>query len=49
MSKLDAIAEKLNQAKLPDVDFEKYLKDHESDSQKVKRVSDYYDEIEFYV
>lgn len=49
MSKLDDIAKKLNEAKLPDVDFEKYLKEHETDSQKVKRVSDYYDEIEHFV
>jgi twinkle protein len=49
MNRLEAIAEKLNQAKLPDVDFEAYLKANETDSQKVKRVVDYYDEIEHHI
>lgn len=49
MNRLETIAEKLNQAKLPDIDFEAYLKANETDSQKVKRVSDYYDEIENYL
>lgn len=49
MNRLEAIAEKLNQAKLPDVDFEAYLKANETDSQKVKRVVDYYDEIEHFI
>lgn len=49
MSRLTEIAEKLNAAKLPDIDFEAYLKANQSDSQKVKRVSDYYDEIEHFV
>lgn len=49
MNRLEAIAEKLNQAKLPDVDFEAYLKANETDSQKVKRVVDYYDEIERFI
>jgi twinkle protein len=49
MSRLEAIAEKLNQAKLPDINFEEYLKTHQDDSQKVKRISDYYEEIENFV
>jgi twinkle protein len=49
MSKLEKIAEKLNAVNLPDVDFEAYLKAHEDDSQKVKRVSDYYDELTDYI
>jgi twinkle protein len=49
MNQLEAIAEKLSAAKLPDVDFEAYLKSTVTDSQKVKRVSDYYDEIEYFV
>ena len=48
MSKLEDIAQKISLAKLPDIDFEKYLKAHASDSQKVKRVADYFDEIEKY-
>ncbi len=44
--RLTDIAEKLSAAKLPDVDFEAYLKSNETDAQKVKTVADYYDEIE---
>ena len=47
--KLDAIAAKLAQAKLPDIDFEKYLKDNEDDNAKVKRVVDYYHDIESFI
>jgi twinkle protein len=45
-SKYDEIVEKLQDAKLPDVDFDKYYKTHADDKQKLKRVVDYYDELE---
>ncbi len=49
MSRLEDIAQKLNAVNLPNVDFEAYLKANQEDSQKVKRVSDYFDEISHYV
>ena len=49
MNKLEAIAEKLNLANIPDIDFIKYLNEHKSDNEKVKRVSDYYDELEAFI
>ena len=49
MNQLEKIAQKLASVNLPDVDFEAYLKDNEDDSQKVKRVVDYYDEIETFI
>jgi twinkle protein len=45
-SRLDAIAEKLAGVQLPDIDYEKYYKSIETDNQKIKRVVDFYDEIE---
>lgn len=49
MSRLEDIAEKINAVNLPDVNFEKYLKEHQDDNQKVKRVADYFDEITEFV
>jgi twinkle protein len=49
MSKIADIAEKLAKASLPDVDFEKYYRENKDDNQKLKRVVDFYDEIESYV
>lgn len=49
MSKYDEIVERLNDAKLPDVDFDQYYKTHADDKQKLKRVVDYYDELEKYL
>lgn len=50
MSKIHDIVKKLEGAGLPDVDFEKYFKDlQQSDTDKVKRVVDYYDEIDDYI
>lgn len=49
MRNIDAIAEKLAQAKLPDVDFERYFQSHQDDSAKVKRIADFYNEIEYFI
>jgi twinkle protein len=49
MNKLEDIAEKLAQAALPDVDFDKYYEEHKSDNDKIKRVVDFYDEIESFI
>ena len=49
MNNLESIAEKLSLANIPDVDFVGYLKKHQSDNDKIKRVSDYYDEIEHFL
>ena len=49
MTNLESIAEKLSLANIPDVDFVSYLKKHQSDNDKIKRVSDYYDEIEHFL
>lgn len=46
MNKLEMIAEKLNAAKLPDIDFDAYLRSDKSDTQKVKLVSEYANEIQ---
>lgn len=46
---MDALAKDLSKTKLPDIDFEDYLKTHEDDSQKVKRVVDFYDEIDNFI
>ena len=48
-NKLDDIIEKLNSVKLPDVDFEAYYKAQEEDTLKIKRVVDYYDELDDYI
>ena len=50
MSKIDDIAEKLHAGlSIPDVDFVGYYKAIEDDKGKVKRVVDFYDEIESYL
>lgn len=49
MNRLNAIAEKLAAASLPDVDFDKYYSEALDDNAKLKRVVDFYDEIESYV
>lgn len=46
MSRLDDIMEKLDRAQLPDVDFDKYFQEAESeDIRKVKKVGQFFDEI----
>jgi twinkle protein len=47
--RIDDIMEKLEKASLPDVDFDKYYQEHKSDNDKIKRVVDFYDEIETFV
>lgn len=49
MSRLDDIAAKLSKANLPDIDFEKYFKSREEDTQKIKKLIDYYDDIEAFL
>ena len=49
MNQLEDIAKKLSAAKLPNIDFEKYLKSNIDDNERVKRVSDYYEEIEKFI
>lgn len=49
MTKYDDIAEKLSGAKLPDIDFDAYYQSHVEDNQKLKRVVDYYDELEAFL
>ena len=49
MSKLEDIATKLHAGNIPDIDFIQYLKTHESDKELVKRVADFYDDIEHYI
>lgn len=49
MSRLDDIAEKLAKANIPDIDFEKFYRENEEDNQKIKRLIEYYDEIEDYI
>lgn len=49
MTRLEAIAEKLAQAKLPDVDFDAYYQAQTNDNDKIKRVVDYFDELEHYL
>jgi len=46
MSRFDDIAEKLAKANLPDVDFEEYYKIHNEDTANIKKLIDFYDEIE---
>lgn len=46
MSRYDEIVEKLQDTKLPDVDFDEYYKTHQEDEQKLKCVVDYFDELE---
>lgn len=49
MNRLEAIAEKLNKANLPDIDFEQYFKAHDEDTQKIKTMMDFYDDIDAYL
>lgn len=49
MSKIDEIVERLSGLNLPDIDFEQYYKTQDDDTQKIKRVVDYYDEIESFI
>ena len=49
MSKIDEIVERLSGLNLPDIDFEQYYKAQDDDTQKIKRVVDYYDEIEDFI
>lgn len=50
MSRLDDIAEKLlKSTSIPDIDFVSYLKNNPSDNDKIKRVVDFYDEIESFI
>lgn len=49
MSKIDEIVERLSGLNLPDIDFEQYYKTQDDDTQKIKRVVDYYDEIEDFI
>ena len=46
MSRFDDIAEKLSKANLPNVDFEKYYNSLDEDNQKIKKLIDFYDDIE---
>lgn len=45
-NRLEEIALKLEGANLPDINFEKYFKDHQDDTEKVKKIIDFYDDIE---
>ena len=49
MSKLDQIADQLENLKLPDVNFEAYYQALETDKAKLKRVVDYFDELEDFI
>lgn len=49
MSRLDDIAEKLARANLPDINFEKYFEENAEDTQKIKKLIDYYDDIEAFL
>jgi len=46
MSRFDDIAEKLSKANLPDIDFEAYYKIHNDDTANIKKLIDFYDDIE---
>lgn len=49
MSKIDEIVERLSGLNLPDIDFDQYYQMQDDDTQKIKRVVDYYDEIESFI
>lgn len=49
MSRLEDMADKLAQANLPDVDFEKYYKANVTDNENIKNVADFYDDLVDYV
>lgn len=48
-SRYDEIVEKLSQTKIPDVDFDAYYRENQDDNQKIKRVVDYFDELENFI
>lgn len=48
-NRLEQIAEKLEKANLPDIDFEQYFKSREEDTDKVKKLIDFYDDIEAFL
>jgi twinkle protein len=48
-SRLDEIVHKLESVGLPDVDFESYYKSHEDDTRKIRKLVDYYDDINDFV
>lgn len=49
MSRIESIVEKLESAKLPNIDFDRYFAESNNDNQNIKRVVDFYDEIEAYI
>lgn len=49
MSKFDEIASRLDSLSLPKIDFEEYYLQHKDDSQNIKRVVDYFEQIEDFV
>lgn len=49
MKSLQDIADKLAQAKLPDIDFDAYYEAQTNDNDKIKRVVDYYDELDLFL
>ena len=49
MSKIDEIVERLSVINLPKIDFDAYYKTQDDDAQKIKRVVDYFDEIENFI
>lgn len=48
-TRLEDIAKKLEGAKLPDVDFDAYYQTQTSDNDKIKRVVDYFNELDQYL
>jgi len=46
MSKYDDLVEKLGKFDIPDIDYEKYYQANADDTNKIKRVVDYFDELE---
>lgn len=49
INRLDEIVDKLSKSNLPDVDFEAYFKSHDEDKQNVKKLIDFYDDIENHI
>jgi len=49
MSKLEEMAKKLDLAAIPNVDFDAYMNASKDDNQKIKRVSEYIDELEDFI
>ena len=48
-NRLESIVDGLDKLAIPNIDFEKYYKSHDSDNNKVKRVIDFYDDMENFV